>query len=141
MKSFFWIIFSLFLFSCQGNSYDEADPYYEKSSGKSLRNNNYQDLEFFESIKDTNSKLIKSFWPNGNIQAMGYFYRGERNGKWKLFSEEGKVVFEGYYKLGQKHGPQTSFLSNGSISIIEVYSNDELIFAYYYNSSGNSDIE
>ena len=128
----------IFINSCKIKSEDLSDysNYKKVSVNKIGKDTAIRDLEFFTNIKDTNAKMMKSYWPNGNLQALGLFYFGKRNGKWLMFSEEGILVFEGTYKMGQKQDTQKTFYSNGKVSTMEVFSSDRSEAIFYYDSLG-----
>ena len=52
-------------------------------------------------------------YPAGNIEVMGNFLNGKREGMWAYFYPNGKQWSECYYKEGIKEGPVTTAFENG----------------------------
>src|SRR5690606_3596801 len=54
----------------------------------------------YKSIHDTSRTMLKSYWDNGKVQSVGFFFKGERDGPWMQFFDDGYKSFDGYFKQG-----------------------------------------
>lgn len=114
--------------SCDDNEFIlESKDYYPKS--KLIRS------ETFTCPEDTNWKLIKKYYENGNLFANAYYFLGKRSGHWTLYSENGKKSFEGNFISGLKEGNHTIFHDNGKVHIEEFYQNGKEVGKWYYFDS------
>jgi antitoxin component YwqK of YwqJK toxin-antitoxin module len=52
-------------------------------------------------------------WPNGEDRERGRMTAGSREGSWRWFSEEGRLVEEASYRRGLLHGPVTKWFATG----------------------------
>ena len=87
---------------------------------------------------DTNRTMVKTYWDNGNVQAISFFYKGKKDGYWVQYFEDGKISFEGGFVGDQKAGTHKIYFTEGTLSIKEEYDKDNKVDTwYYYNPDGS----
>lgn len=60
-----------------------------------------------------NGKIINMFMPSKNVESQGEVINGKREGIWKFFREDGKLIETVTYKEGYKHGENLTYSDIG----------------------------
>lgn len=81
---------------------------------------------------DTSRKMMKYYWDNGTIQAIGFYYKGQKEGKWTSYFEDGNLATERFFVNGNKEGKHKVYFSNGKLSIVENYKQGAKIGDWFY---------
>jgi hypothetical protein len=131
-----------FIFSCSERSDKSASVYDTKNYKKVLpigKDTSLQEgYDVFINIFDTSRKMLKYYWNNGNIQAISFFYKNKRDGKWLGYFENGSKSFEENYVNGLKDDTQKIYHSNGRVFGYEIYNQGVKRGTWrYYDTSGN----
>lgn len=114
--------------------YFDNENYMKISSPKDSIDQGYV---IYKSISDTNKTMLRYYWDNGCIQAISYFEKEKKNGKWKQYFEDGTLSFEGEYVNDKKEGSHKIFHQNGKMSIEEKYHNGNPVGVWhYYDTTG-----
>lgn len=69
----------------------------------------------------------KYYYPDGTLETSGFFDNDTASGKWIWFNQKGQILEEGNFLSGRREGEWKSYDSAGSVSVIKVYKNDEVI--------------
>lgn len=77
------------------------------------------------------------FYASGNRQMEGYFKRGKRTGKWKIYNEQEKLISERNYNEDKLNGEASDYYINGIIKMKGYFQNDVLISEKYFDENGN----
>lgn len=94
--------------------------------------------EVLISSVDSNRKLLKYFWPNGEKQLTAFYYKGYKDGIWQVFMDDGTLVSVTKYLNDKKEGQTLTYHPNGKIATLEEYHHGKAIGTwYYYDSLGN----
>lgn len=91
-----------------------------------------RDGELFVSSIDSNRKLIKYYWPDGKIQLIGYYYKGLKEGNWRIFMDNGVLVSKTEFFRNKRNGRRTTYHANGKIATAENYSDDFPVGVWSY---------
>jgi antitoxin component YwqK of YwqJK toxin-antitoxin module len=77
------------------------------------------------------------YYKNGKVKKSGDTENGVRNGKYESFDENGNPIEIGSYFKGEKQGEWIKYSENGKIYIKEVLSDQKNYQKYIYYPSGN----
>lgn len=69
---------------------------------------------------------FQDFYPNKNLKESGLFRGGLKSGKWKSWTESGRLNGEYTWSAGKKNGPYIKYDSLGNVSEKGKYRNDLL---------------
>ncbi len=89
-------------------------------------------------------KKVENKYANGHVQeSFTVNDKGEKEGKYQSFTEDGKLYEESTYKNDKLIGKRTLFFSNGKPEIEEIYIEGGIIHGPYksYYENGNIKIE
>ncbi len=86
----------------------------------------------YNAIKvDSNSEIGNisgqhiSHYANGFVESKGTFYKGQKNGLWMSWSEDGAPLNQAYYTHGQKDGTWKVWDEKGTLRYLMYYKNGE----------------
>jgi antitoxin component YwqK of YwqJK toxin-antitoxin module len=77
-----------------------------------------------------------SYYPNKQLFEKANYLWGKKNGNWKIYWDNGQLKEEANYSLDKKIGHQIQYYKNGTISAKELYDENGLVIASYYDESG-----
>ncbi|MEN8928247.1 MAG: hypothetical protein ABF242_04255 [Flavobacteriales bacterium] len=81
-------------------------------------------------------------YPNGAIKIKGDMVKGQRQGLWESFYENGVKWSESTYLFGVRQGPYKIFYPDGKLKILGAYQNEEKSgIWYFYNEKGKFEKE
>lgn len=75
----------------------------------------------------TSGRQVKkvSYYDNGNIKEVGYYFKEKLDGQWLSYDENGKIKTIAYYKDGKKDGIWTFFKSDEVFTV--EYLNNKIV--------------
>jgi len=81
----------------------------------------------------------REYYPSGKVKIEGFYdSKGEKNGVWKGYSENGQIQSEMFYMGGKKNGHAVVFLPNGKPKYIGEFKEDIKIGKWrFYDNEGN----
>ncbi|WP_299189887.1 hypothetical protein [uncultured Aquimarina sp.] len=69
-----------------------------------------------EVITTTKNGYTKNYYPNSiNLESLGHYNNGIKQGFWKYFYRNGNVKIEGHYQNGKKQGYWKEYHTNGNV--------------------------
>jgi antitoxin component YwqK of YwqJK toxin-antitoxin module len=120
-------------FGCKNKPMDIYDP----KNYELISKDSNESYEIYVLKENSNRKMQKFYWNNGNLQAISFFLNNKRDGKWQSFFEDGKLSAESIFTDGKENGDQKTYFINGKVATIERYRNGEKIGTWeYYDTSG-----
>lgn len=130
MKEIFFFAIIVVLMGCSGSANDAGNPV-DHSSSDSLTDKT-------EPVTSNDGKTIE-YHPNGNIKMEGRLNeKGQRDGLWISYYENGTKWSESYYVDGLRDGHNLSFFPNGRIRYVGEYKNDKKVGTWkFYNEDGS----
>ncbi|PCI31270.1 MAG: hypothetical protein COB60_12260 [Flavobacteriaceae bacterium] len=88
-------------------------------------------------IYNANAQEYKKYFDNGQIEVIGNFENGKKNGKWKLYNGNGQLVMIINYENGVVNDQWKSFHKNGQLKVIGNYEKEERNDEWkYYHENG-----
>jgi len=93
----------------------------------------------YNSTLDSNYKMFKFYWNNGNVQTVSFFYKTIRIGPWTSYFDNGKISSEQHFNDGKKDGEYKLYFMNGRVNLSGRYRlNDKIGVWYYFDESGDT---
>ena len=134
-------LFILLLFYGCVNRRGKEDFYNIRYYIKSERYRSLRDgFEVYVFSSDTSRKMLKYFYPNGNIQLVCFFHNSKRDGRWLEYFENGNISAESFFTDGLKDSVNKTYYLNGRIATVEQYDKGvERGTWKYYNTTGMLD--
>jgi len=89
-----------------------------------------------QNYKKSNQDGCWKSFSSGLLKEEGNFKDGKKEGVWKYYNEEGRLMREVNYKKGERHGLVKVYRKKGMLKKEETYKQDKkegLYKAYYYN--------
>ncbi len=97
-----------------------------------------QFIEYYVHKNDKSIEMLKYLYEDNSIQAIAYFVKGQKAGKWVKYFEDGKVAAVSYFKDGLRDSVHTFYHFNGRLAIIERYALGKKIGKWeVFDSVGN----
>lgn len=94
----------------------------------------YQDAE-----TKTKKGWFRYFYPNGNLESVGRYVNGERQGLWLSYHYNGMMSDSAYYEADKLKGTKMSWYSNGFIADSADYTNDgQAVYISWYDDGNPS---
>ncbi|MBW1299104.1 toxin-antitoxin system YwqK family antitoxin [Aquimarina litoralis] len=67
-------------------------------------------------VASTKNGYTKNYFPNSiNLESIGHYVDGKKNGFWKFFYRNGKIKAEGHYQYNVKQGYWKEYYKNGNV--------------------------
>lgn len=120
------------IYSCSGQGENEGDDNSTTPSTDSLSDN----VQLETPVEDPNQHL--EYHPNGALKIEGRLNdKGERQGLWLSYYDNGIKWSESYYSAGNRDGHSITFFPNGAIRYVGEYKNDEKVGNWkFYDEEG-----
>ena len=129
------VVFPILILSCvhHENSRDVFDEsLYEKSDKISKPG-----VEEYIYKYDSQRRLIKLLWDNGNVYGKGFYYGKNKVGKWTEYYENGAISNEFFLKNGNLDSTYKLFYLNGRVKRIERYTDGKKTGTWeYFDTTG-----
>lgn len=120
---------------CHSLSNTDNDAYGHQNGNDGNRNLYNKNIIY---NKDTNSKIVFYFYPNGDTFIISQYYKDKRNGIFRRYYPNKRMDCDGLYKVGRMDSIWNFYYPNGSIRSILNFTNDSLFLGQYdYDSLGN----
>lgn len=84
---------------------------------------------------DVNRNMIRTYYNDGSLMGISYYYNRKKDGHWVQFLES-KLSYEGDYSNGKKTGTHKYYFPNGKPFLIEEYKNGQLVSKTEYTVEG-----
>ena len=107
-----YLVMALALFSC------------EESKEKELEVETPKRTVLFDTING----VATEYYPSGKVKIQGELNpKGERNGKWTVYSEDGLELNYTFFRDGLRHGHSFTAYPNGAPFYYGDYENDKMV--------------
>lgn len=81
------------------------------------------------------------YYKNNNLISYAMYNNGYMDGEFAEFLGNGDIKMKGFYTLGKKEGEWSTYGSDETIKLLEIYSNNKLVRKVTYYTNGNIDTE
>jgi antitoxin component YwqK of YwqJK toxin-antitoxin module len=121
----------LLILICSSCIRNKIDPYdlkeFRKIDSTSSKLKFPEDFEVYVSKNDSNYKMVKTYYDNDSVQAIGFYFKNKKDGTWKLFSDSGRLIFSGNYHNGLKIDSHKTYNFDGSLKLVEIYDSGRIL--------------